>query len=167
MDIELNDGTITTEEHSFRIKGISSPIALINGENCSKCIVEMTKEELLDSQISIKIEDLLIDIKFEVSGFTVKFPNKKRFLLENNKFNQVVINEILKLKKRDILEIIDIKQKLTNAGCGYTLLPRITPIKIKIVGKEINYYESKEFIKDSLQKLKIERKLLKKESKKN
>lgn len=167
LEIELNDGTIKTEEHSFRIIGISSPIALINGENCSKCIVEMTKEELLDSEISIKIEDLLIDIKLEVSGFTVKFPNKKWFRLENNKFDQVVINQILKLKKGDIFEIIDINQKLTNTGRGYTLLPRITPIKIKIVDEEINYYKSKEFIKDSLQKLKIERKLLKKESRKN
>jgi hypothetical protein len=43
------------------------------------------------------------------------------------------------------------------------MLPRLIPIKIMIVDKEkvINYYESKEFIKDSLKRIREERKLLK------
>lgn len=35
-------------------------------------------------------------------------------------------------------------------------LKNIQPIKVKIIDDEINYYQSEQFIKDSLEKLKIQ-----------
>lgn len=162
LEIELNDGTITTEEHSFRIKRMSSPIALINGENCSKCIVEMTKNEVKNAIISISFEDVLLDINFEIRSFYINFPKNKSIKQIGNKISNDMFLEINKLKIGSIFTIDSIQILNDYNIC----LSPLSGIKIKLIDEEskINYYESKEFIKDSLQKLKIECKLLKKES---
>ena len=68
---------------------------------------------------------------------------------------------IKKLKKGSIFSVDDISYSFP--GSENYMLPRLIPIKIMIVDKEkvINYYESKEFIKDSLKRIRIERKLIK------
>jgi hypothetical protein len=166
IDIELNNGSKITEEHKFRIKGINPPIAAINGKSCSyNCILEMIKEELFDSTIEFNYSnDLLLDLdlsSYKINGFTLKFSNTKKLYVSGNKFNPEAINIIKKLKKESIFSIDNISYSFP--GSENYLLPRLTPIKIMIVEreKEVIYYESKEFIKDSLQRIKTERKLLK------
>jgi hypothetical protein len=101
LDIELNNGSKITEEHKFRIKGINSPIATINGKSCSyNCILEMIKEELFDSTIEYNYSnDLLLDLdisNYKINGFTLKFSNTKKLYLSGNKFNTEAINIIKK-----------------------------------------------------------------------
>jgi hypothetical protein len=166
LDIELNDGSKITEEHKFRIKGINQPIGTINGKSCSyNCILEMIKEELLDATIGFNYStDLLFDLdlsNYKINEFTLKFSNAKKLYVSGNKFNKEAINIIKKLKKGSIFSVDGISYSFP--GSENYMLSRLIPIKIMIVDKEkvMNYYESKEFIKDSLRRIRQERKLLK------
>jgi hypothetical protein len=166
LDIELNDGSKITEEHKFRIKGIKNILAKINDRsNCEKCILEMTKEELYNSNIQYSpSDDFLFDVNLsdhKVDSFIIKFSNNKRVVVTGNSFNSDVNNTIKKLKKGSIFVIDDIGYSFP--GSENYLLPRLVPIKVMIVEKEVqeNYYENKEFIRDSIRRIKNEKKLLK------
>lgn len=162
LDIELNNGSKITEEHKFRIKGISSPVGIINGFGCSRCIVTITKEEVLKAEISYKLEDFVFDtLSNQINSFVVDFLKGKKIIVNGNTFNLEVLEQIKKLKKGSIFFIDNISYSFP--GSENYLLLRITPIKIMIVDKEkiVNYYESREFIKDSLKRIRLERKLLK------
>jgi|GEM_PF-845471 len=167
LDIELNDGSKITEEHKFRIKGIKSFFfATINNKNCcEKCILEMTKEELLDSRIGFGLPDyFLFDLnisKYQINSFIIKFSNNKKVVVTGNSFNSDINNAVKKLEKGSIFVINDIGYSFP--GSENYLLPRLVPIKVMIVEKEVqeNYYENKEFIRDSIRRIKSEKKLLK------
>ncbi|MBF4515325.1 hypothetical protein IRZ71_03185 [Flavobacterium sp. ANB] len=166
LDIELNNGSKITEEHKFRINGINHIFAKINDRsNCEKCILEMTKEELYNSNIQYSYpDDFLFDLnlsRYKINNFLIKFSNNKKIVIAGNSFNNNVNSKIKKLKKGAIFVIDDIGYSFP--GSENYLLPRLIPIKIMIVEKEIqeNYYESKEFIRDSIRRIKNEKKLLK------
>lgn len=166
LDIELNNGSKIIEEYKFRIKGIKSFLGKINDRiNCEGCILEMTKEELYNATIKYGVsEDCLFDLdlsRYKINSFTIKFSNKK-VVMEGNKFNDDINKTIKKLKKGSIFLIYDIGYSFP--GSDNYLLGRLVPIKIMIVEKEVeqNYYENKEFIRDSIRRMKIEKKLLKK-----
>jgi hypothetical protein len=168
LDIELYDGSKILEEHKFRIKETKNPMGAINGKTCcEKCIIEMTKEELLNSKIEFKYsDDVLFDLDLsnhKITGFELKFTKNKKIYVSGDTFNKEAINTIKKSKTGSVFSINNIGY--TFPGSENYLLPRLIPIKIMIVDNEIqvNYYESKEFIKDSLQNLKIQKKLVKKQ----
>jgi len=169
LNIELNDGSKIIEEHKFRIREIKRVSATINDKiNCEKCILEMTKAELYNSTIKFGLpEDFLFDrgnSQTTINSFIVKF-FKKKVVIEGSKFDSNINNLIKKLKKGSVFTIYDINYSFP--GSENYLLPRLLPIKIMIVEKEIeiNYYESKEFIRDSIRRIKDEKKLLKRQSK--
>jgi hypothetical protein len=160
VKIIKNDNSEIIEDHIFRIKTLDHVSGKINGRNCSDCIVKMTKAQLRDAEISITVDNFLMDI--QVAGFTVKFPNNRSFRINNDyRFTTEVLNEILKLKTGSLFDISDIHQNIENLGLGCTLLPRITPIKVMVVDEETPYYQSKQFIKDSLRNIKTEKKFKK------
>lgn len=166
LDIELNNGCKIIEEHKFRIKGIKSVFAKINDKiNCERCILEITKDELSNSTIQFALpEDFLFDqgsSETKINSFIIKFSNNKKIVVAGNKFNSDVNNIIKKLRSGSIFVIYDIRYSFP--GYENYLLPRLLPIKIMVVEEEIkqNYYESKEFIRDSIRRIKNEKKLLK------
>ncbi|KAF2514093.1 hypothetical protein EYY60_04910 [Flavobacterium zhairuonense] len=159
LDIELNNGSKITEEHKFRIKGLKYIFAKINDRNnCEKCILEMTKEELYNSKIQYSTPDnFLFDVnlsQYKINSFIIKFNKNKKIIINGNDFNSDVNSSIKKLKKGSIFVIDDISYSFP--GSENYLLPRLVPIKIMIVEKEEqeNYYESKEFIRDSIRRMK-------------
>lgn len=163
LQIELNDGSKIIEEHKFRIRGIKRISATINDKiNCEKCILEMTKAELYNSTIQFGLpEDFLFEegnSQTKINSFIVKFSSKK-VAVKGNKFNNDINNRIKKIKKGSIFFIYDIGYSFP--GSENYLLPRLLPIKIMIVEEEVkeNYYESKEFIRDSIRRIKKENKL--------
>ena len=151
IDIVFNDGTKKTEISKFRIKNISHRIAKINDSNCENCIVEMTKEELKDAEISVQINDFLIDFKMQkVMSFYIHFPNKKSYKVIGNTIDNQTYNRIKKLKIGTIFTIDNVEQSHRIEGC-FSLT---YPIKIMIAPPSIKYYQSRKFIKDSLNNLK-------------
>ncbi len=82
LDIELNSGSKITEEHKFRIRGIKYIFAKINDrDNCEKCILEMTKEELYNSIIQYSTPDnFLFDVnlsQYKINSFIIKLSNNR------------------------------------------------------------------------------------------
>ena len=160
LTIILNDDSVIIEEHTFRILPISGPIGTIDGRNCYNCIVEMTKEELMNAQINIKFEDYLFEVSsmFLITEFKVYFSKNNKIQVSGNTFNEELNLKIKELKIGSEILIKEIRYFLP--GSNIYMLPKIYPIKIKIIDKEVNYFQSKEFIKDSLNTIKQEKKEL-------
>ncbi|MEN2414545.1 GldM family protein [Flavobacterium mesophilum] len=166
IDIELKDGSKITEEHKFRIRDLDHPLATINNRKCgTECVIEMTKEELYNSIIGYSFpNDFIFDLnftKYKINGFIVKFSNNKKVTIEGNSFNNDINNIVKKLKKGSIFVIDDVSYSFP--GSENYLLPRLIPIKVIIVEKQVqeNYFENKEFKRDSIKRIKNEKKLLK------
>ena len=99
IEIEKNDGSKIIEEHIFLVKNLPKGLGTINGENCHHCIIEMSKKELLNAEISAKIPDFIFDDKVTVSEFQIKFLDKTpNIIVEGNKFNNEVKKKILNAK---------------------------------------------------------------------
>lgn len=161
LTIILNDDSVVNEEHKFRILPISRPIGTIDGRNCYNCIVEMTKEELMNAEVSYKLDDFVFEYDKQnttIKGFIFNYSKNKKIIVSGNKFTNE-INEII--KKLKIGSLISIKEiAYSFPGSENYMLARIYPIKIKIIEKEVNYFQSKEFIKDSLNAIRQEKKEL-------
>lgn len=115
VEIEKLDGSKVIEEHIFRIKGLPKGLGTINGENCEHCIIEMSKNELLDAKISAIIPDFIFDYKPIVYQFNVNFLDKSpTIIVSGNTFNEEVKNKIKKSKKGTYFFISNIKK---NYGC--------------------------------------------------
>jgi hypothetical protein len=128
----MEDGTKKSERKPFKILDLPPVMGIINGHNCSKCIVQLTKEELLKAIIQVKIEDFLFDLGDSniVKSFTVVLPDKKQIIVEGNVFNHNAQQEIQKLKTNQILNITDIIYYEQHPSIDY---PAAKPIKIIIV----------------------------------
>lgn len=166
VSIKRDDGSTIIEKHTFRIKGIPSPMGAIDERNCGNCIVRMTKKELKEAEISIMLPNLTFDVNLELASYNVKIPHKKTIVVvDNNKFPKDVLDQILDLKTGSIFYIQEIAIKYKFSTEGY-LLPKVTPIAVMIIDEPIPYFQSKEFIKDSLNNIKKEKKLAPKQKSK-
>lgn len=160
----LNDGSKIKEEHRFKIKGIKHPIGTLNGKNDYGCIVKITIEELKSAEIGIKIPDFYLDIDdIKVEGFSIVLPNKKNYYILGNRITDSIYRIIKKLKHNSRFTISDIYYDAKGV-CG----PRVTPIDIMIIKEEphIPYYQSPQFVKDSLNNIRKKMRLLRKSKKK-
>ena len=98
VEIEKFDGSKVTEEHVFKVMGLPKGLGTINGENCDHCIIEMSKEELLNAEISATIPGFFYENKVFVAGFDVSFldnDSSKTIRVEGNKFNKEINDKIL------------------------------------------------------------------------
>lgn len=122
---------LITEKHTLRIKNLSQPIGLLNGNNCSNCLVLLKKDEIKKSIISTKIDDFLFfDLDsdfFKVNSFEIKISEKKIIKIEGNTFNEEAVNELYKLNKGSQFEIINID---FGPNCLDCLKRKVYPIKV-------------------------------------
>lgn len=164
VNIIKNDNTEIIEEHIFRIKGIQTPIGKINGQNCYSCIIQMTKSQLANAEISIDVEDFAFEMELKLKSFNVQFRNKKNVVVQGSRFTPEVLSEINKLKKGNTFIISEIAPDWGNTD-GY-LLPKVYPIKIMIVDERIPIRPTRKAMRDSLHEtrksIKMQKKLLKK-----
>lgn len=110
VEIEKLDGTVVKEEHIFRIKGLPAIAGTLNGKDGE---VILKRNEVNDALISTEITGFLYDINddsdfFKVNSFKVKFSGEKIIQVDGNKFDNKALNEIMKLKKGEIFDIISI-----------------------------------------------------------
>jgi hypothetical protein len=137
VEIENFDGSKVIEEHFFRIKGLPYVVALINGYGCGrKCIVEASKEELLNSEISVDFVDFLFDVNIKVESFTINFIdiNSKKVVksidIKGNKINETAYFEIKNLIKGSSFFINNLEINIENIDL---LVCKIAPLKILII----------------------------------
>lgn len=129
VEIEYFDGSKVIEEHVFRIKGLPAPIGTLNGEYSTKRNLIFTLEETREAKIGIKYIDLLFDVKFEVTQFSIKIPRFDTITIEGNVITDEVVELLKKVKKNDFILIRDIK---TNYMFGDGFHKSIRPIIFQI-----------------------------------
>lgn len=130
LEIILNDGSSIKEEHKFRIKNIPLLYGKINGLNCNKSILLMTKKELIGAELSIGFpNDFAYDLSFEIKQFTVSIKDKK-LIIEGDKFTNEVVDLINKLPINSRFTITDFKSNIDCFSCN---LKTFKSIEIMIV----------------------------------
>lgn len=129
---KLKNGDSLTETKTLRIKDISAPIGTINGLGCgSKCEILLSKEELKNSSIGVKLDDFLFDLNIKATAFKIKLPNEKSIKLEGVKINDTTKARIDRLKTNEVVVIFDIKIQIP--GNSRYKLKNPSPITIRII----------------------------------
>jgi hypothetical protein len=131
LSYKNEDGTFNTESKIFRILSAPKPIGTINGDNCTKCIVEVTKKELFENEIEVSFGDFLFDVQqhLYVRSFTIVLPDKTEQFVEGNLLDQSSKDKITSLKKGDIIIISQIIYYEDFEGVD--MVPAV-PIKIML-----------------------------------
>lgn len=109
VEIENYDGSKIVEEHLFRIKGLPAIAGTINGSNT---FISLNRNEILKATVSTEMVDFIFLDKtsdfFKVNSFEVKFSEEKILTVQGIFFTKDVYNQIIKLKRGDFFEIINI-----------------------------------------------------------
>jgi len=132
IEAVMPDNSIVVEEKIFRIKGVGSLKAYVDGKNCFGCILEFSKKDLETAEIGLKIDDFLLDVKFTLESFTVNLPNKRPIIVTGNQLNEIALHEIEKLKIGSIFTLENFRQSNPNNYC----LVGIKSLKIMIVEED-------------------------------
>lgn len=128
VEITKHDDTVLVEEHEFRIKSLSSPIATINDQYSTNSFLVFNKENLKDAIIRLTIAEFPWEIKLmEIISFKVIYKNKAVFV-EGSKINREALELIMKAKRNSLIIIDDIKFK-ESPNVEYR---KIKPIFIKL-----------------------------------
>ena len=128
----MQDDSVVIEEKIFRIKNIEGLSAVIDGENCRKCVLEFSRKELKTKQIRLANSDVFFEIDFnnyKIESFWVVFPNEKAIHVEGNFLDKKSLKEIDKLKDGEIIKLTNIKFYSPIKACFAPL----NPIKIMII----------------------------------
>lgn len=126
------DGSISIEEHSFTVANMPMLLAKINNQNCYNCVVEITKEEIINSVIGIGWNDVKIDLDLEGEFYQVKefdiVIKRKKIKVIGNKFSKEALIVINKLKAGAIFSVENIRYPNPYNICR----GEAYPIKIRI-----------------------------------
>lgn len=127
---QMQDGSILYEEKVFRIFGLSAPSATINGE---EGFIQLTKQQLIDTEVQFEMKDFLFDIDFNVYSFTLYLPKGKHLKIEGNKLNEEAIKEVRKLKNKQQVIINNVRY-IKNPDPTVDYKP-VAPIIVEIKNK--------------------------------
>ena len=129
---KLKNGDSLTETKTLRIKDISAPIGTINGIGCgNKCEIHLTKEELKNTTIGVKVNDFLFDWKFVVTGFKLALNEDEIITVIGAKPNRSSQSFIEELSVNDLVFVFDIKCKIVGSPSGIRY-KNPSPILIRI-----------------------------------
>ena len=121
------DDSISVEEHTFKIATIPNVSASINNQNCINCIVELSKEEIKNSIITIGINDFKFDLDFDGESFQVNefdiISKGNSIKVQGHKFSKEALKLINKLKIGAIFSIENIRYANPNNICRGTVYP--------------------------------------------
>ena len=125
----MNDGNTLNESKTFEVRDIKHQLARINGENCSGCIVVMTKEKLRNAVITISLGDPSFDSRQTVNSFEIYIPKAQNIVIEGNIITEKAFKYIDNLEPGDELFITNI----THSSNGEKLrMKSAPPIRIQI-----------------------------------
>jgi len=107
IDAVMLDGEKIHQEKEYFINQIKDGKTTINGKNNSGCNLELTKKELIESTVGIKIDDFYIDngVRKTVS-FEIYLPGINAIIVRGNKMDDNVINKIKSLPKGSVITIV-------------------------------------------------------------
>ncbi|MGQ3087623.1 hypothetical protein, partial [Flavobacterium sp.] len=122
------------ETKRLRIKNLPAPTGTLNGEGCSKCVIELSKQELIDSEITVVLKDFLYFDTIVTKGFKIHASHEGKHLftieVEGSHLDKVTITELKRFKQKNIAIVIsDINY--FSPGVHMTA-KRASTIKIKL-----------------------------------
>ncbi|WP_422106420.1 GldM family protein [Winogradskyella sp.] len=129
---KLKNGDSLIELKTLRIKDIGNLNGTINRLGCgAKCEIQMSKEELANAEVGVKVNDFLLDWEFKVNGFKI-YLHGTTYDVKGNKINDSTKPKLKNLRTNDEVIIFDIKLKIIGAPAGLRY-KNPSPISINIV----------------------------------
>jgi gliding motility-associated protein GldM len=122
VSAELDDGSVVSSTHKFRIKQIPPPVGEINGKSGS---IVMNRGDLEAARIIAKLKDFLFDLPIEVYEFNLVIPglgeekvradriisdSDARRLLKNAPRNAYVLIQDIKVRNLDKSQNVQLDQ---------------------------------------------------------
>jgi gliding motility-associated protein GldM len=122
VSAELDDGSVVSSPHKFRIKQIPPPVGEINGKSGS---IVMNRGDLEAARIIAKLKDFLFDLPIEVYEFNLVIPglgeekvradriisdSDARRLLKNAPRNAYVLIQDIKVRNLDKSQNVQLDQ---------------------------------------------------------
>lgn len=121
------DDSISVEEHTFKIATIPNVSARIKNQNCYNCIVELSKQEIKNSIITIGINDFKFDLDLDGESFQVNefdiLSKGNTIKVQGNTFSKQALKLINKLKIGAIFSIENIRYSNPHNICRGTVYP--------------------------------------------
>lgn len=132
IEAVMEDGSMLHEEKVFKILGIPRvEAALYRGEYCYRCTFEMSKQELIEANLTLSMPTIPFVEESDVKGFTIfLFNEKKNRHIEviGSKMSDAAISRIRKLKKGTELLIHQIKGSITGVDMMICKMPQLKVI---------------------------------------
>ena len=95
IDAVMLDGSTRQEEKVFEVKPIALMKTVINGQNCSGCVVEMTRDALSTAIISVKVDDYYLnDSQLAIKSFELYTPKNESMLIYGDKLDSISIDSL-------------------------------------------------------------------------
>ncbi|KGO94589.1 GldM family protein [Flavobacterium subsaxonicum] len=123
IDAQMVDGSNLHEEKEYILLSLNKIKTILDGKNYIDYNLELTKQELIDATVGMKIDDCYIDNGIiPTTGFFIELSNKEFLIVEGNKMNSEAIKKIKTLRKGKTITIY--------ADNDYELRP--LPVKITL-----------------------------------
>ncbi len=109
---EVNGKQSLMGSHIYRVKNLPRPDAYIEVNGQLLDGTGITRKQLIDKSNRIVASygpDGLVQAKFEITGFQVKFPNGQAFAVKGNKFDQKSLKAMQNLKQGNMVNVQYIK----------------------------------------------------------
>jgi hypothetical protein len=132
LKIITKEGDTLIEERLFKNVDIMRPEGIINGYGCAKCIVKLTKDELKNGEIGVRIPNYALSDKIMVIRYKIKFPNKEAREFEGNQISSQIVAQIDSLNMGEMVQIFDISIRIR--GMNYKL-KKVSNIPIQLIAK--------------------------------
>jgi hypothetical protein len=124
----MPDGNVFQHSKYFEIRNVPAPIPLFNGVAGDNPLA-MVREEVASGTISVGMSDFDYDLTFSVTAFSIKFPDKRRFEVKGNRFNNRAMRLLKKCKPGSGIEITGIK---TTNSSGSIIPAQSAPLRLII-----------------------------------
>lgn len=126
VSAKLSSGRTINTPKTFRIKNIPPPMGTIRGQMGN---VGMPKESISAATVGVALPDFVFDLKFEVTGFSVKVPGQATVVVSGARMSAGASTAISKAQKGDIVSIFAIKSRVVGASIPVT---EAAPVNIEV-----------------------------------
>jgi gliding motility-associated protein GldM len=122
----LDDGQVSSDKKTFRIKEIPSPTGYFRGLSGAQ---KMSKSGVEKGTIKADFEDFDFDFPLRVTQFDFKVPGQPTITVRGDKLDSKAKNALRRAKRGQTVQIINIKAKPVNPG---PLIKKVSPVIIEI-----------------------------------
>ena len=127
VSARLSSGKTVNSKATFRIKDIPAAQGSVRNQYGT---VRMPKSGLANAPISAGLPDFLFDLKLQVTSFKIKVPGQLTIIVNGSKLNASAKQKLARAKRGDIINIYDIKAKVTNYPSAK--IGKVLPVNIEL-----------------------------------